>query len=113
MNPNVTVDTASAGISVGNLLTSPQDDMLMKRKRGLARPAPSVPTEDGELEHVEAVDLPVAREIRETLVETLCPSHLELVDDSASHRGHAGAAGYGAESHFQVCSIAVLNRHAK
>ena len=44
---------------------------------------------------------PVAREIETRLVAALAPDHLEIVDDSEAHRGHAGHRGTG-ESHFTV-----------
>jgi BolA protein len=45
---------------------------------------------------------PVAREIERRLVAALSPEHLEVIDDSAKHRGHAGHRGDEAESHFTV-----------
>ena len=44
---------------------------------------------------------PVQREIETRLKEALDPSHLEVVNDSATHSGHAGDDGSG-ESHFTV-----------
>ncbi|HEY8508702.1 MAG TPA: BolA family protein [Steroidobacteraceae bacterium] len=53
--------------------------------------------------------------IREALQRGLAPKQLEIVDDSAAHIGHAGAAGGG---HFRVRVVAeafrgrtVLERH--
>jgi BolA protein len=53
--------------------------------------------------------------IREALERALSPQQLEIVDDSAAHVGHAGAAGGG---HFRVRLVAeafrgrtVLQRH--
>jgi BolA protein len=43
----------------------------------------------------------VAAEITRRLTEKLVPSHLEVRNDSARHRGHAGDDGSG-ESHFTV-----------
>ncbi len=43
----------------------------------------------------------VAQEIHDKLFEAFEPTELEVVDDSASHAGHAGAPG-GGESHFNV-----------
>lgn len=40
-------------------------------------------------------------EIERRLAAALSPSRLEVVDDSDSHRGHAGHSGAG-ESHFTV-----------
>lgn len=39
-----------------------------------------------------------------TLRRAFAPLHLEIVDESAQHRGHAGAAGGG--SHFRVLIVA-------
>jgi BolA protein len=44
---------------------------------------------------------PLAAEIEKRLRESLAPSHLEVRNDSARHRGHAGDDGSG-ESHFFV-----------
>ena len=43
----------------------------------------------------------VAAEIDKRLREALAPTRLEVVNDSAKHRGHAGDDGSG-ESHFTV-----------
>jgi len=55
------------------------------------------------------------RELRQALEAALAPHALEIVDDSARHAGHAGAAGGG---HYQVSLVAeafrgrsVLERH--
>ncbi|MCP3730525.1 BolA family transcriptional regulator [Sphingomonas sp. MG17] len=44
---------------------------------------------------------PVAREIAERLTQALAPSRLDVINDSAKHRGHSGDDGSG-ESHFTV-----------
>jgi BolA protein len=46
--------------------------------------------------------LPTAADIEARLREVLAPTTLEVIDESASHAGHAGAgpAGYG--THFRV-----------
>jgi BolA protein len=44
---------------------------------------------------------PVADLIEERLRAVLAPTHLTVINDSASHRGHAGDDGSG-ESHFTV-----------
>ena len=44
---------------------------------------------------------PVAQEIRQLLAESLAPTQLEIINDSASHRGHAGHDGTD-ESHFTI-----------
>ncbi len=43
-----------------------------------------------------------AEAITQVLVAHFQPTHLEVVDDSASHAGHAGANGTGAGTHFTV-----------
>jgi len=59
---------------------------------------------------------PVATEITVRLREALDPTHLEVIDDSASHHGHAGHNPAG-ESHFTVIvespAFAGLNRVAR
>ena len=44
---------------------------------------------------------PIAAEITERLTQALSPTHLQVIDDSEKHRGHAGHDGRG-ESHFTV-----------
>ncbi len=44
---------------------------------------------------------PVATEITARLTTALAPSQLEVINDSAKHRGHSGDDGSG-ESHFTV-----------
>lgn len=44
---------------------------------------------------------PLQREMERLLREALAPVRLEVVNDSASHRGHMGDDGSG-ESHFAV-----------
>lgn len=44
---------------------------------------------------------PVAAEIEKRLLEALSPTALNVINDSASHHGHAGDDGSG-ESHFTV-----------
>jgi len=44
---------------------------------------------------------PVAREITARLTAALSPTRLEVVNESAQHRGHMGDDGTG-ESHFRV-----------
>jgi len=43
----------------------------------------------------------VAQEIHDKLSVAFSPADLQVVDDSASHAGHASAPG-GGESHFNV-----------
>ena len=49
----------------------------------------------------DALTGPVASEIRQRLTAALAPARLEVINDSARHRGHAGDDGSG-ESHFTV-----------
>lgn len=51
-----------------------------------------------------AMSMSVAEEIRLRLEAALSPSRLEIVDDSARHRGHAGARPEG-ETHFSVLVV--------
>jgi BolA protein len=44
---------------------------------------------------------PIAQEIRQLLTAAFAPTRLEVINDSASHHGHAGHDGSG-ESHFTV-----------
>ena len=44
---------------------------------------------------------PIAQEIAQLLTAELAPASLEVINDSASHHGHAGHDGSG-ESHFTV-----------
>ena len=46
----------------------------------------------------------VAAAIKSKLSEALAPSRLEIVDESQSHSGHAGARPEG-ESHFRVLVV--------
>jgi BolA protein len=46
---------------------------------------------------------PVMAQLRAALERALAPRTLEIVDDSARHAGHAGAAGGG---HFRVLLVA-------
>ena len=49
----------------------------------------------------EHLSRPIAAEITERLTRALAPTHLEVIDDSEKHRGHAGHDPRG-ESHFTV-----------
>lgn len=44
---------------------------------------------------------PVEAAITTRLTEALAPTHLEVINESAQHRGHMGDDGSG-ESHFRV-----------
>ena len=43
-----------------------------------------------------------AEALRARLQELLAPTHVEVVDESAAHAGHAGADGTGSGTHFRV-----------
>lgn len=40
--------------------------------------------------------------LRERLVERLAATHVEVLDESAAHLGHAGQDGTGVGTHFRV-----------
>ena len=44
---------------------------------------------------------PIAAQIAQRLEAALAPTHLQVINDSERHRGHAGHDGSG-ESHFTV-----------
>lgn len=46
--------------------------------------------------------IPNASAIEATLRDTLAPSQLEVIDESADHAGHAGSNGLGHGTHFRV-----------
>ncbi len=50
------------------------------------------------------LDASPVEHLRQLLTEALQPSHLDIVDDSARHRGHSGAAAGG--GHFNVIAVA-------
>jgi BolA protein len=55
---------------------------------------------------MQTADSPrIADAIRQRLTAALAPSRLDLVDESASHTGHAGARPEG-ESHFRMLIVA-------
>ena len=43
-----------------------------------------------------------AAALQQRLAELLAPTHLEVIDESAAHAGHAGADGTGSGTHFRV-----------
>ena len=45
---------------------------------------------------------PTAGALEQRLRETLAPSDLQVIDESADHAGHAGANGTGFGTHFRV-----------
>jgi BolA protein len=46
--------------------------------------------------------LPTAADIEAALRETLAPTQLEVIDESAAHAGHSGANAEGRGTHFRV-----------
>ncbi len=50
---------------------------------------------------------PIADLIERALRDALSPSHLQVIDESAQHAGHAGIAdaGPGGETHFHVIVV--------
>ena len=46
--------------------------------------------------------IPTASAIEATLRDTLTPTQLEVMDESADHMGHAGSNGLGHGTHFRV-----------
>jgi BolA protein len=60
----------------------------------------------------------VAEQIHARLSERLQPTALKVIDESASHAGHAGASATGQGSHMRVCiaspmftSLSRVQRH--
>ena len=48
------------------------------------------------------MSLPTASDLEARLRETLQPTALEVIDESAAHAGHAGAGAEGYGTHFRV-----------
>ena len=48
------------------------------------------------------MSLPTASDLDARLRETLQPTALEVIDESAAHAGHAGAGAEGYGTHFRV-----------
>jgi BolA protein len=46
--------------------------------------------------------IPTASAIESTLRNSLAPTQLEVIDESADHAGHAGSNGLGHGTHFRV-----------
>ncbi|MDF1482292.1 BolA family protein [Extensimonas sp. H3M7-6] len=46
--------------------------------------------------------VPTAQALAECLRSKLDPTHLEVIDESAAHAGHAGANASGTGTHFRV-----------
>lgn len=49
-----------------------------------------------------SLPVPTAAALEAALRCALSPEHLEVVDESAAHAGHAGANGLGYGTHFRV-----------
>jgi BolA protein len=47
-------------------------------------------------------NVPTTAALEARLRETLAPTALEVIDESAAHAGHAGANGLGYGTHFRV-----------
>lgn len=43
-----------------------------------------------------------ADDLRQRLEDRLAPTHVEVIDESAAHAGHAGSDGSGSGTHFRV-----------
>lgn len=50
---------------------------------------------------MEAMTGPIAQEMRQLLTAAFTPTRLDIINDSATHRGHSGDDGSG-ESHFTI-----------
>jgi BolA protein len=48
------------------------------------------------------MSLPTTKDLEARLREALAPTVLEVIDESASHAGHAGANAEGYGTHFRV-----------
>ena len=48
------------------------------------------------------MSLPTAQDLEARLRDTLQPTELEVIDESAAHAGHAGAGSEGYGTHFRV-----------
>ena len=63
------------------------------------------------------ITAPTAAQLQARLLERLSPTHVEVIDESYQHHGHAGANGTGFGSHFRVRitspKFAGLNRVAR
>ena len=47
-------------------------------------------------------EIPTTEALRASLQAALSPTHLDVLDESAAHAGHAGANGLGRGTHFRV-----------
>jgi BolA protein len=48
------------------------------------------------------MSLPTSADLEARLRDALQPTHLEVIDESAAHAGHAGANADGYGTHFRV-----------
>jgi BolA family transcriptional regulator, general stress-responsive regulator len=48
------------------------------------------------------MSLPTSSDLEARLRDALQPTHLEVIDESAAHAGHAGANAEGYGTHFRV-----------
>ena len=48
------------------------------------------------------MSLPTAQDLEARLRDTLQPTELEVIDESAAHAGHSGANAQGRGTHFRV-----------
>ena len=56
----------------------------------------------------------LAQQMHAALAGRLSPTHLEVLDESAAHAGHAGANGTGFGTHFRVrISSPLFTGHAR
>ena len=51
---------------------------------------------------IDTNTIPSASAIESTLRDSLAPTQLEVIDESADHMGHAGSNGLGHGTHFRV-----------
>jgi len=51
---------------------------------------------------MNTLSIPTAAALEARLRDTLSPTTLEVIDESAAHAGHAGANGLGYGTHFRV-----------
>lgn len=54
------------------------------------------------MESPASTQVPTAQALNERLRERLSPAHLEVIDESHLHAGHAGSNGLGHGTHFRV-----------
>ncbi len=52
--------------------------------------------------NAQAPSLPTTQALQHSLQAALSPTHMEVIDESADHAGHAGANALGRGTHFRV-----------